>query len=73
MSPSISHVSAGCTAARDVPPRVDYELTALGRSLSEPPRALGRWAEANQPGVVAARARFDAADDAEHSYQIAAE
>src|ERR1700754_5075710 len=27
-----------------VPPRVDYELTPLGRSLWEPVEALGRWA-----------------------------
>src|SRR5476649_1589731 len=27
-----------------IPPRVDYELTALGRSLLEPVSALGAWA-----------------------------
>ena len=29
----------------EVPPRVEYSLTALGRSLEEPILALGRWAE----------------------------
>jgi DNA-binding HxlR family transcriptional regulator len=27
----------------DVPPRVEYRLTAVGASLLEPLRALGRW------------------------------
>ena len=30
-----------------IPPRVDYELTDLGRSLSTPVRALVLWAQAN--------------------------
>lgn len=44
-----------------VPPRVDYELTALGRSLLEPVNALGAWARQNRSAIQAARARFDAA------------
>lgn len=44
-----------------VPPKVEYALTALGRDLAEPVRALGEWAVANREAVVAARARFDAA------------
>ena len=43
-----------------VPPRVDYELTALGRSLWRPVEALGAWARANQAEIEAARRRFDA-------------
>jgi len=43
-----------------VPPRVDYELTPLGRSLWEPVDALGAWARAHQPEIEAARQRFDA-------------
>ena len=42
-----------------VPPRVDYELTALGRSLWTPVEALGTWARAHQGEIVAARLRFD--------------
>src|SRR5471032_1274412 len=44
-----------------VPPRVDYELTRLGRSLLEPVSALGLWARKNRPAIQDARRRFDAA------------
>jgi DNA-binding HxlR family transcriptional regulator len=44
-----------------VPPRVDYELTKLGRSLLEPVNALALWAQKNRPGIQDARRRFDAA------------
>jgi DNA-binding HxlR family transcriptional regulator len=44
-----------------VPPRVDYSLTALGRSLREPVAVLGVWAMENRSHIDAARARFDAA------------
>jgi len=47
-----------------VPPRVDYELTALGRSLWRPVEELGAWARANQAEIEAARRRFDARPDA---------
>ena len=42
-----------------VPPRVDYELTPLGRSLWKPVEALGTWARAHQGEIAAARRRFD--------------
>jgi len=42
-----------------IPPRVDYELTDLGRGLSQPVEALGRWAMDHQTEIQAARARFD--------------
>jgi DNA-binding HxlR family transcriptional regulator len=44
-----------------VPPRVDYELTKLGRSLLEPVTALGLWARKNRPAIQDARGRFDGA------------
>lgn len=40
-----------------VPPRVEYSLTPLGRSLIEPLDALCRWAEKHLPELEAARAR----------------
>jgi DNA-binding HxlR family transcriptional regulator len=42
-----------------IPPRVDYELTDLGRGLSEPVMALGGWAKSHQAEIEAARLRFD--------------
>ena len=42
------------------PPRVDYELTRLGRSLLEPVSELGLWARKNRPAISEARQRFDA-------------
>ena len=42
-----------------IPPRVDYALTPLGRSLSEPVMALGSWARAHIPEIAAARRSFD--------------
>ena len=44
-----------------IPPRVDYELTALGRSLLVPVTALGDWAIRNRNRIEEARAKFDAA------------
>ena len=42
-----------------IPPRVDYELTDLGRGLWQPVEALGKWAADHQPEIEAARAKFD--------------
>ena len=47
------------TVFPSVPPRVEYELTELGRDLLVPVRALGDWAVANRERVDAARRRFD--------------
>jgi DNA-binding HxlR family transcriptional regulator len=46
-----------------IPPRVDYELTKLGRSLLEPVSGLGLWARQNRTAIQNARQRFDAAED----------
>jgi DNA-binding HxlR family transcriptional regulator len=48
-----------------VPPRVDYELTKLGRSLLEPVSALGFWARKNRPVIEDARRRFDGGNKAQ--------
>ena len=44
-----------------IPPRVDYELTRLGRSLLEPVNGLSAWARANRVAMEAARRKFDEA------------
>jgi DNA-binding HxlR family transcriptional regulator len=42
-----------------IPPRVDYELTDLGRSLWQPVEALGSWARDHLAEIEAAKSRFD--------------
>ncbi len=42
-----------------IPPRVDYELTEVGRTLLGPVMALVRWANSNQENIKGARIRFD--------------
>jgi DNA-binding HxlR family transcriptional regulator len=42
-----------------IPPRVDYELTNLGRSLWKPVEALGSWAREHLTEIDAAKRRFD--------------
>lgn len=43
-----------------VPPRVDYELTPLGRSLHATLSELAAWAFAHNDQIAAARADYDA-------------
>jgi DNA-binding HxlR family transcriptional regulator len=40
-----------------IPPRVEYSLTSLGKSLTEPLDAICRWAEKHLPELEAARAK----------------
>lgn len=47
-----------------IPPRVDYALTPLGRTLLEPVQALAAWALAHREQMQAARDRFDAQGEA---------
>src|SRR3954447_4978803 len=46
------------------PPQVEYRLTDLGRSLSEPVLAFGRWVQEHLAEVEAARERFDQRENA---------
>ena len=41
-----------------IPPRVDYELTQLGRNLMVPLRSLYDWAVKHRPAMLAARKKF---------------
>jgi DNA-binding HxlR family transcriptional regulator len=47
------------TVTRTAPPRVDYELTALGHSLRAPVEALGRWAFEHKQAIERAQRNFD--------------
>lgn len=47
------------TVTPTVPPRVDYALTPLGKSLLEPLHGLGTWARHNADAVARAQAHYD--------------
>ena len=47
------------TSYPESPPRVEYELTALGETLSEPVRAFIRWTQQHQSEIEESRRRFD--------------
>ncbi|MCI0995835.1 helix-turn-helix transcriptional regulator [Pseudomonas sp. ICMP22404] len=49
-----------------IPPRVDYELTVLGRSLLEPVLGLVNWANDNLSAIAEARESFDKEPRADH-------
>ena len=44
-----------------IPPRVDYELTDIGRTLIGPLHTLHAWSTENRTPIEAARAKYDAA------------
>ena len=43
----------------EVPPRVEYSVTVLGASLSEPITALDRWVERNLQDIGIAQRKFE--------------
>lgn len=45
-----------------VPPRVEYELTKLGRSLLVPISGLAKWAARKREKIQEARQKYDAAN-----------
>jgi DNA-binding HxlR family transcriptional regulator len=49
------------TIYAEVPPRVEYEVTELGRTLAEPVLRLAMWAAEHQDDIVANRIAFDKA------------
>jgi DNA-binding HxlR family transcriptional regulator len=46
------------TVTPSIPPRVDYELTGLGRELREPLKAISAFAHANRHRVHEARKQY---------------
>jgi DNA-binding HxlR family transcriptional regulator len=51
------------TQFETIPPRVDYELTALGCSLRQVVEPLGAWARANMTDMKRARETYDKRDE----------
>jgi len=47
-------------AASTIPPRVEYQLTNLGRTLLQPIQGLAKWAGQNREKIQEARGKFDA-------------
>lgn len=51
------------TVTPTIPPRVDYDLTELGRSLQKPIVALADWALDNVEAIHEAQAKYDDEQD----------
>ncbi|MEO7094284.1 MAG: helix-turn-helix domain-containing protein [Polyangiales bacterium] len=49
------------TVFPEIPPRVEYALTRLGKTLLEPIQLLAEWAGENRVAIQGARDRFDSA------------
>src|SRR5262245_44839583 len=47
------------TAYAQIPPRVEYHVTELGRTLIEPVLGLARWAAEHQAEIAANRDAYD--------------
>jgi len=50
-----------------IPPRADYELTSVGKTLLAPVMGLVTWANGNQESIRHARDRYDAIQGADLS------
>lgn len=55
------------TVTPTIPPRVDYALTPLGRTLLAPLNALTSWAVENECAVAQARLRYEARQRSERT------
>ena len=42
-----------------IPPRVEYQLTELGRTLRKPIQSLAKWAQENRERIQQSRNRYD--------------
>lgn len=59
------------TLFAEVPPRVDYTLTELGRSFLVPMKALVQWADVNHLDITKSRIAFRAREDVQTEAQNA--
>ncbi len=55
-----------------IPPRVEYRLTQLGRSLLTPIKGLETWARKNRQNIQSARETYDAKESSNRALVIAA-
>lgn len=69
-SPQCSLTRSSSPPNPAIPPRVDYELTALGRSLLVPVQHLAEWALANRATVESTRQQFDARVASENEWPV---
>jgi len=53
-----------------IPPRVEYELTELGRTLRKPIQSLAKWAQENRQQIQQARNRYDARSSADVEQRV---
>jgi DNA-binding HxlR family transcriptional regulator len=51
------------TIYAEIPPRVEYQLTPLGKTLAETVLAIRLWAEENIAEVTAAQIRYDSTQE----------
>ncbi|WP_432000377.1 winged helix-turn-helix transcriptional regulator [Streptomyces sioyaensis] len=52
----------------EIPPRVEYEISELGRTLVPVFRTLAGWSDAHLPQVTAARQAYDTAREEEAAW-----
>ncbi|MBM4794577.1 helix-turn-helix transcriptional regulator [Streptomyces sioyaensis] len=52
----------------EIPPRVEYEISELGRTLVPVFRTLAAWSDAHLPQVTAARQGYDTAREEEAAW-----
>ena len=53
----------GRSAFAEVPPRVEYELTPMGRTLIEPAVTLAEWAIEHNPDIESSHRSYDSRGD----------
>ncbi len=53
-----------------IPPKVEYQLSPLGKSLTEPIGALMGWAQTHQSKINAARKAFDERKEFEEALAV---
>ena len=53
-----------------IPPKVEYNLTPMGKSFREPVSALGMWAIENLSNIDAARKTYDKVTESESAIRV---